>query len=652
MVLEDKDKRMNLTDLSIIVPTRNEARNIARLVDSIPADVTLILVDAGEDETGEIACKMRPGRTLVHKSPERISAARHIGAQLAHTPWLLFSDADIHFSEDYFKVIQALPVLDACYGPKLSKDEFVSYYRQIAKWQSVADACRIPAVSGSNFIIRRDVYFSCGGFDPVLLVNEDSELGWRLSRQGFKIKYMPNLAVYAHDHRRLYQGSIYKTIHSVLRCSLLYLNLMPRRWRSSDWGYWNHSFPQNRVGHQHKQQEDMMRIAFISETFLPKIDGITNTLCRLLEHLDQRGHPSVMFAPQGAPSIYAGTPILQPVSIPFPFYPELKIANPFTSLERHLVEFRPDLIHVVNPFSIGVAGTRYARMHDIPLVASYHTDVPGYTTRFYGMPFMTDLIWDYFRWVHNQADLTLCPSHATLQELNQKGFKNLKIWSRGVDMERFAPSKCRPEWRWGMSGGRPESMILLYVGRLAAEKRVEWLLPVIQSLPFAHLVIVGDGPRREELEALFGGTNTTFTGYLQGEDLARAYASADIFVFPSANETFGNVVLEAMASGLPVVAPRSGGVMDSVIDGETGLLFDSDQQNDLVAAVSKIIMDPGMMRKMGSAARRTASKRSWNGILDHLIEDYLQTINQHHHQKVRSVKPVRAAYQKLPFWLE
>jgi glycosyltransferase involved in cell wall biosynthesis len=395
-----------------------------------------------------------------------------------------------------------------------------------------------------------------------------------------------------------------------------------------------------------------MRIAFISETFLPKIDGITNTLCRVLEHLDRRGHESIMFAPQGAPDVYANTPILQPISIPFPFYPELKIANPFTNLERHLVKFRPDLIHVVNPFSIGVAGTRYACLNDIPLVASYHTDVPGYSNRFYGMPFMTHILWDYFRWIHNQADLTLCPSQATLQELDQQGFKNLRLWSRGVDLEKFAPSKCSPEWRWRLSNGRPESFILLYVGRLAAEKRVDWLLPVIQSMPFAHLVIVGDGPMREDLQLLFRGTDTTFTGYLQGEDLAHAYASSDIFVFPSPNETFGNVVLEAMASGLPVIAPRSGGVIDSIVNGENGFLFDCENKNDLLFSVSKIVANPTLLWKMGSQARQFASKCSWSGVLDHLIEDYSLAINLHHHKKALLTKSVHASYHKQPFWLE
>jgi glycosyltransferase involved in cell wall biosynthesis len=293
-----------------------------------------------------------------------------------------------------------------------------------------------------------------------------------------------------------------------------------------------------------------MRIALISETFLPKINGVTNTMCRLLEHLYIRGHQTIMFAPKGAPDFYAHTPIIQPISFPLPFYPELEVANPFANLDKYLQGFKPDIIHVVNPYSVGVAGTKYALKNDIPLVASYHTDVPGYTSQFYGLPFMTQIIWDYFRWIHNKADLTLCPSQCTLNELKEQGFTNLKIWSRGVDVAQYAPSKTDPTWRWTISEGHPEAPVLLYVGRLAAEKRVDWLLPVIKALPDVRLVIVGDGPMRSEWEPLFKGTNTFFTGYLQGEELARTYASSDLFVFPSANETFGNVVLEAMASGL------------------------------------------------------------------------------------------------------
>ena len=233
---------MNLDDLTIVVPTRDEERNIFCFLDSIPSQINLIVVDAGSDRTANLVHLLRPERSLVVKSSKRISAARHLGAKLAKTPWILFTDADVHFSKDYFRIIQNISLPDAVYGPKLSKDEFKSYYLKIAKWQAISDRVQIPSVSGSNFLVDRNVYFSCGGFDQGLVVNEDSELGWRIQRNGFKIFYNPDLVTYAHDHRRLYHGIARKTFHSLLRCALLYLNLMPDRWRLADWGYWNTSF--------------------------------------------------------------------------------------------------------------------------------------------------------------------------------------------------------------------------------------------------------------------------------------------------------------------------------------------------------------------------------------------------------------------------
>ena len=233
---------MRLDDLKIIVPIRNEAHNIAHFIQSIPQEVKLIIIDSGEDESSEIACRLRSGSTLVYKSELRIAPARHFGAEMASTSWLLFTDADIQFSENYFTILQDLPVYDAFYGPKLSHNEFKSYYASIAFWQGVAYFFHIPAVSGSNFIVRRSAYNASGGFDSELLVNEDSELGWRLPRHGYRVKFISQLIVYAWDHRRLRRGVVRKTFHSILRCTLLYLNLMPRRWRVSYWGYWKPVF--------------------------------------------------------------------------------------------------------------------------------------------------------------------------------------------------------------------------------------------------------------------------------------------------------------------------------------------------------------------------------------------------------------------------
>jgi phosphatidylinositol alpha 1,6-mannosyltransferase len=375
-----------------------------------------------------------------------------------------------------------------------------------------------------------------------------------------------------------------------------------------------------------KNNEDIMRIGIFAETFLPKIDGITNTLCHLLEHLEQRGHQALMFAPKGGPSYYAGTEIVGLPAIPLPLYPELKLVPPIvTGVDERLAEFAPDLVHVVNPFLLGVVGIQAGRAVQVPIVASYHTDLPGYTER-WGLSFSKELFWTYTRWIHNQADLNLCPSHYTLAELHEQGFEHLKVWGRGVDNELYNPAQYREEMRARLSDGHPEQPLLLYVGRLAIEKRVDWLHPVISNLENVRLAVVGDGPLRDQLEPLFEGTNTIFTGYLAGEDLAAAYASSDIFVFPAANETLGNVVLEAMASGLPVIAPDAGGVTDHVTTGKTGILFPAEEQGSFIQAVTQLLCDPATARKWGQAGRAHAEANSWPVILDGLLNNYQELL--------------------------
>jgi glycosyltransferase involved in cell wall biosynthesis len=368
-----------------------------------------------------------------------------------------------------------------------------------------------------------------------------------------------------------------------------------------------------------------MRIALFTESFLPKQDGVATTLCYLLEHLAVRGHDSLMFAPEGAPARYAQTPIVGLSGFAFPLYPELKLVPPLVDVQRQLADFEPDVVHLVNPASLGLVGLRHARAFGLPVVASYHTDIPGYAER-YGLGMFRDPLWAYFRWLHNQADLNLCPSGYTRAELESHGFQRVKVWSHGVDTERYSPCHYSEPWRLRLSNGCAELPLLLYVGRLATEKRVDWLRDLLEQLPEVRLAIVGDGPLRSALEELFANTPTVFTGYLQGADLAHAYASADLFVFPSANETFGNVVLEAMASGLPVIAPRSGGPVDQVVDGENGFLFESDDMAELVSLTRWLISDPSYIRQLGATARAYAELQSWEGLLDALLDDYASLI--------------------------
>jgi glycosyltransferase involved in cell wall biosynthesis len=273
----------------------------------------------------------------------------------------------------------------------------------------------------------------------------------------------------------------------------------------------------------------------------------------------------------------------------------------------------------LNPCSLGWVGLRHAKAVQVPLVASYHTDIPGYAER-YGLSLLRDPLWAYLRWMHNQADLNLCPSHFTRKKLEAHGFKRVRVWPHGVDQERFDPLHGNAEWRTRLSRGHPNDPLLLYVGRVALEKRIGWLRPVLDALPEAQLAIVGDGPARAELEALFAGTNTLFTGHLSGLDLSQAYASADVFCFPSANETFGNVVLEAMALGLPVVVPRSGGPVDHVIDGHNAFLVDPDNPLAFAAAVRQLAIDRSYARHLGRQARTYAETQSWDAVIDAMLE--------------------------------
>lgn len=364
-----------------------------------------------------------------------------------------------------------------------------------------------------------------------------------------------------------------------------------------------------------------MRVALFTEVFLPKTDGVVNTLCRLLEHLARRGHRAILFAPEGGPTCYADTPVVGLPALPVPFYPELRLVPPLVDVRQALADFRPDLIHVFNPVSLGLVGLYLAREMRIPVAASYQTDLPGFAQR-WGMGFFSEPLWGFLRWVHDQADLNFCPSQFTMRQLAARGFRNLRVWGRGVDADRFHPRHADPGWRARLSGGHPEAPLVLTVGRLSPEKRMGMLRPLLDALPGVRLAIVGDGPERWALEHQFAGTPTVFTGYLRGADLAAAYASADVFVLTSANETFGNVVLEAMASGLPVVVPDTGGQVDYVQHGVNGLIYGAEDGDQMVAHVARLIEDPALARRLGSAARAYAETQTWEQVLDRLLADW------------------------------
>jgi glycosyltransferase involved in cell wall biosynthesis len=389
-----------------------------------------------------------------------------------------------------------------------------------------------------------------------------------------------------------------------------------------------------------------MRIALFTETFLPKIDGVVNTLCYLLDHLEKRGHQTLLFAPEGSESSYGSTEVVSLKGFRFPLYPEIRLVPPWAQVGEALRRFQPDLVHLLNPLALGVAGLRQARRLGLPTIASYHTDVPGYA-RLYGFKHLDRVAWSYLRWVHSQAHLNLCPSQATLRQLQARRFPGLKIWSRGVDAGRFRPGLYNEAMRARLSGGHPRLPLLLCVSRLAAEKRLDWLLPLSGALPGVRLAVVGDGPERRVLQRRFAGKPVVFTGYLRGEELAQAYASSDIFVFPSASETFGNAVLEAQASGLPVVAAAAGGPAELVQDGWNGFLFAPEDQEAMIADVRRLAGDRRLAHRLGRAGRVQAEARSWTAVLDELLRDYALLIERVRRQgeEAREVRPT-----VLPVW--
>lgn len=372
-----------------------------------------------------------------------------------------------------------------------------------------------------------------------------------------------------------------------------------------------------------------MRVALVTENFLPKLDGVTRTLAMLLDYLHLRGHQALVLAPDGSPRRYAHARVFTARGVPLPFYPELRLLFPSPQLERRLERFRPDIVHVADPMLLGAAGVLWAQRLDIPVVASYHTNLAAYCS-YYHLSALTDLTWTYRRFIHNQCAATVAPSPSTSTALTRKGFERVAVWPRGVDSALFTPGRRSPAWRARIARD-PARPILLYAGRLAHEKNLAALhaLLLLLAAHNAQLVFVGDGPARADLTASFNSASVTFTGYLRGTELAEAYASADVFVFPSLTETFGQVVLEAMASGLPVVAFDSEGIHDLVRHAETGFLLPTSAPGELMSSVDYLLTHPQQRIIFGARARQEATRRTWAAVMDGLLTRYQDAIASH-----------------------
>ncbi|GAA5415304.1 GDP-mannose-dependent alpha-mannosyltransferase [Paraliobacillus ryukyuensis] len=364
-----------------------------------------------------------------------------------------------------------------------------------------------------------------------------------------------------------------------------------------------------------------MKIVIITETFLPSIDGVVTRLTAAIKHLRQLNHEVVVIAPDLGEVTLEGVTIERVKATKLPFYRYRSFALPQRKVKDLIAKHDPDLVHVVNPALVGATGVYYAKKLGYPLIASYHTHVPKYLDFYKLYRPLKPIFWHYFRKLHNMAQVNLCTSKAIQDELIEKNFHNVHLWKRGVDIDKYHPNNATDSMRKRLSNGNPDKKLLLFVGRLAPEKEIYKLKPLLENRDDVRLAIVGDGPSRQELENTFAGTDTVFTGFLQGKELAEAFASSDALVFPSITETLGLVILEAMAAGLPVIAAKSGPTMEQVANEKNGLLFENGNTASMIQAIEKL-EDEDLYQKLSRNARIEAEKFSWSEPSQQLVDFY------------------------------
>jgi len=368
-----------------------------------------------------------------------------------------------------------------------------------------------------------------------------------------------------------------------------------------------------------------LRIALFSEVYWPMVSGVGVTLLRLTEALQRRGHEVRVYSatyplpPEGdRPEVHRSP------SVPLFLYPDVQWAFPrLRDVVDDLSRFRPDVVHVATEFSLGIAGVKAARQLGIPIVASAHTDYDQYAVR-YGVPWALRAGWHYLRWFYGQAHRVLCPSRIYEEHLHSRGVTHTGVWSRGVDPEEFHP-RFRSDAYRARFGVGPGDLLVTYIGRIAREKNLELLLRAWEALAGsrggAQLVLVGRGPLEEEIRRR-EPPGVHVTGLMMGRELGEAYASADIFTFPSPTETFGNSLLEAMGSGLPSLVAAAGGVLEFAEHGRNAWLVAPNSTDAIADGLARLLVDAALRRRLVEGALQTAAERRWDVVYDRLVADY------------------------------
>ncbi|MCW2816193.1 MAG: glycosyl transferase, group 1 [Nocardioides sp.] len=366
-----------------------------------------------------------------------------------------------------------------------------------------------------------------------------------------------------------------------------------------------------------------LRVLVVAESFLPQVNGVTGSVRRVLDHLAAEGHDAEVVAPTG-PDVYAGFRVHHARGATLPFYRDFKIGlETRRRLRRTMLRFAPDVVHVASPATLGYQAAKVAAELGVPTVAIYQTDLVGFAER-YDVPGGAAAAAALTRRIHTRVDRTLAPSAASMRQLADLDVPGTALWPRGVDLQQFHPDRRDDALRSRLLGPGPDDRVLVgYVGRLAPEKELD-LLTVLAADPRHALVVVGGGPEEQRLRTLLPGAH--FLGVLHGDDLGAAYASLDVFVHTGRHETYCQSAQEALASGVPVVAPRQGGPVDVVDDGVAGFLYRPGDRTDLATYVDLLTSQPVLRRRMGLAARRSVAGRSWRSVNERLVDHYREVI--------------------------
>ena len=363
-----------------------------------------------------------------------------------------------------------------------------------------------------------------------------------------------------------------------------------------------------------------MRIAIVTESFPPDVNGVAHCVVRVAENLVRKGHHPLVIAPESSRAA-ADDELTYPVervpSVPLPGYPTFRLGLPTPRTRKAIVRHGTEVVHLASPVALGAWGARVARAEHLPVIAVYQTDLPSYARAYHLGRATEAFAWRWLRDIHNTAGRTLAPSRMTAADLDTHGLERVWLWGRGVDTERFHPARRDERLRAEIAPGG--EVIVGYVGRLAIEKRVD-LLAAVAALPGVRLAVTGGGPMEEELRAAL--PSAAFLGMRYGADLARIYASLDVFVHTGPFDTFGQTIQEASASGLPVVAPAAGGPLDLVDDGESGYLVSPGDPDELAAAVGRLAASPALRERLGEAARRRVLTRTWSALTSELLGHY------------------------------